>query len=84
LDIDKLFYVNPSQFTTKQLTVVSDNGTVENETNGELIILIHVLNGEGFRVLEESDDLIKINFKGKEGYIDRRYAKIFCGIENHK
>jgi hypothetical protein len=62
------FTLDPSEWTQECVQIVKES-RVETESNSRLVQLGAAKPGEEFRILHESSDLFKIDYRGKEGYI---------------
>jgi len=81
--INKEFYLKSKDWTIPFITINRNGIAVETEKGGELVKLGELKTGEEYKILHEGDELIKINFNGEEGYIEKNSGEKFWAVKNY-
>ena len=81
--INKSFHLKTKDWTVPFIKIDNDGIPVETEKNNKLVKLGELKSGEEYKILNEGNDLIKINFNGEEGYIPKDAGTKFWAVENY-
>jgi len=81
--IKRNFELNSKDWTVLHLSINRNGIAVETEKDGELVKLGELKAGEEYQILHEGDELIKINFNGEEGYIEKNSGEKFWAVTDY-
>jgi hypothetical protein len=69
--------IDSNDWTFPSIIINKNRIQVETEENGKLLSVGEAKKGEVYRVLYEGQDLIKIDYKSREGYVPKNSGEIF-------